>query len=72
MRPSFSFSPIAMLARCLAIGALVVGAIGCAAPADAVDTRSVVFDSQSYRIVTVNLRREDIEFRWRDPASAIP
>jgi uncharacterized protein YigE (DUF2233 family) len=72
MRLPFALSPISLLTRGLAIGVLVLGAIGCAAPADAVDTRSVVFDSQSYRVVSINLRREDIELRWRDPASGQP
>ncbi|WP_426287021.1 phosphodiester glycosidase family protein [Luteibacter sp. E-22] len=64
------FSHLAL--RLLAVGALAGLAIGCADPADALDGRDVVFDSQSYFTVTVNTRREDIELYWRNPDSGQP
>jgi uncharacterized protein YigE (DUF2233 family) len=57
--------------RLLALGALAAAA-GCASPADAVDGREVVFDSQSYFTVTVDTRREDIELYWRNPETGQP
>lgn len=61
-----------ILVRLLAIGVLAASAFGCAAPADAVDGREVVFDSQSYFAVTVDTRREDIELHWRNPDTDQP
>jgi uncharacterized protein YigE (DUF2233 family) len=58
--------------RTAALGALVAGAFGCAAPADAVEGRDVVFDSQSYFAVTVDTRREAIELYWRNPDTDQP
>lgn len=58
--------------RLLAVGVLGGLAIGCADPADAVDGRDVVFDSQSYFTVTVDTRREDIELYWRNPDNGQP
>ncbi|MET0934530.1 MAG: phosphodiester glycosidase family protein [Luteibacter sp.] len=58
--------------RIAAAGALAVGAFGCAAPADAVEGRDLVFDSQSYFAVTVDTRREDIELYWRNPDTDQP
>jgi uncharacterized protein YigE (DUF2233 family) len=60
------------LSRCLATALLLMAAVGCSRPADAVDTRAVIFDSQSYRVVTIDLRREQIELRWRNPADGQP
>jgi uncharacterized protein YigE (DUF2233 family) len=58
--------------RFVAIGCLAVVAVGCADPADAVDGRDVVFDSQSYFVVTVDTRSEDIELIWRNPDTGEP
>ncbi|WP_448096774.1 phosphodiester glycosidase family protein [Luteibacter yeojuensis] len=58
--------------RILALAALTGLAIGCADPADAVDGRDVVFDSQSYFVVSVDTRDEDIELHWRNPDNGQP
>ena len=58
--------------RILAIGGLAGLAFGCADPADAVEGRDLVFDSQSYFAVTVDTRREDIELYWRNPDNGQP
>ncbi|QDE41697.1 hypothetical protein FIV34_15930 [Luteibacter pinisoli] len=60
------------LLRTLALAGLAGLSIGCAEPADAVDGREVVFDSQSYFVVTVDTRREDIELFWRNPDTSEP
>jgi uncharacterized protein YigE (DUF2233 family) len=58
--------------RSLALMGLASLSIGCAAPADAVEGRDVVFDSQSYYVVTVDTRHEDIELAWRNPDNNQP
>jgi len=58
--------------RSLALAGLAGLFIGCAAPADAVDGRDVVFDSQSYFVTTVDTRRDDIELYWRNPDNDQP
>lgn len=67
--PSFARQ---ILLRSLAVGAMTTLAIGCAAPADAVDSRDIVFDSQSYFAATIDTRREDIELHWRNPDTNEP
>jgi uncharacterized protein YigE (DUF2233 family) len=71
-RPHIPRTAPHVLVRLLAVGALAASAFGCAAPADAVDGREVVFDSQSYFAVTVDTRREDIELYWRNPETDQP
>ncbi|UPG93530.1 phosphodiester glycosidase family protein [Luteibacter aegosomatissinici] len=61
-----------LLLRSLALASLTAFAFGCAAPADAVDGRDLVFDSQSYYVAKVDTRREDIELFWRNPDSGQP
>jgi uncharacterized protein YigE (DUF2233 family) len=60
------------LIRSLPLVGLAALSIGCAAPADAVEGRDVVFDSQSYFVASVDTRREDIELYWRNPDSGQP
>jgi uncharacterized protein YigE (DUF2233 family) len=60
------------LARIAIATALAATAMGCVAPADAVDGRDLVFDSQSYFAVTVDTRREDIELHWINPDTDQP
>lgn len=60
------------LLRSTTLATLAGLAIGCAAPADAVDGRETVFDSQSYFVATIDTRREDIELFWRNPESGEP
>jgi uncharacterized protein YigE (DUF2233 family) len=61
-----------LLLRCLALASFAALTIGCAAPADAVDSRELVFDSQSYYVVAVDTRQEDIELFWRNPDNGQP
>ncbi|HEY4090159.1 MAG TPA: phosphodiester glycosidase family protein [Luteibacter sp.] len=61
-----------LILRSLALASLAGLFIGCAAPADAVDGRDVVFDSQSYFVATVDTRRDDIELFWRNPDTGQP
>jgi len=72
--PHLHFPPFArqLLLRLLVVATLATCAIGCSAPADAVETRDIVFDSQSYYAVTVDTRREDIELHWRHPDTGQP
>jgi len=72
--PHLSFPRFArqILLRSLFVGSLATLAIGCSAPADAVDSRDIVFDSQSYFAVTVDTRQEDIELHWRNPDTDQP
>nr|WP_132146907.1 phosphodiester glycosidase family protein [Luteibacter rhizovicinus] len=46
--------------------------IGCSTPADALDSRDVVFENQSYRVVSIDTRRDAIELHWRDPETQQP
>ncbi|WP_081996600.1 phosphodiester glycosidase family protein [Luteibacter sp. 9133] len=62
----------AFLLRAMVAAAVTASAMGCAPAADAVDSREVVFDSQSYFAVTVDTRQEDIELHWRNPDTAQP
>ncbi|QWT20531.1 phosphodiester glycosidase family protein [Bacillus sp. NP157] len=60
------------LSRSLALAGLATLSIGCAAPADAVEGRDVVFDSQSYYVVNVDTREESIELFWQNPDTQQP
>jgi uncharacterized protein YigE (DUF2233 family) len=60
------------LLRTVVLAGLASLSAGCADPADAVDSRDVVFDSQSYYVVTVDTREDDIELYWRNPDSGQP
>ncbi|WEN14458.1 phosphodiester glycosidase family protein [Rhodanobacter sp. AS-Z3] len=45
---------------------------GCAPTAQALDSSDVAFDGQNYRIVHVDLKRENLSLHWRDPTSGQP
>lgn len=60
------------LARLCSVIAPAVLTAACSGPADAVDGRDIVFDSQSYFTVTVDTRREDIELYWHNPDNDEP
>jgi uncharacterized protein YigE (DUF2233 family) len=70
--PSFPRPTHSFLLRIAFIGAVAASAFGCAAPADAVDGRDLVFDSQSYFAVTVDTRRDSIELYWQNPDTGQP
>ncbi|MBB3225741.1 uncharacterized protein YigE (DUF2233 family) [Luteibacter sp. Sphag1AF] len=50
----------------------VVVSLVCSRTADAVDSRDVTFENQSYRVVSVDTRRETIELHWRNPDTQQP
>jgi uncharacterized protein YigE (DUF2233 family) len=70
--PPLSRMTRSLLVRIAIAAGLAATAMGCVAPADAVDSRDLVFDSQSYFAVTVDTRREDIELYWRNPETDQP
>lgn len=71
-RPRIRHMASRLILRSVILTGLMSLAIGCAAPADAVDTRDVVFDSQSYHVATVDTRREEIVLFWRNPDNDQP
>jgi uncharacterized protein YigE (DUF2233 family) len=56
----------------LAALSLLAAASGCARQAQAVDSDDVVFESQTFRVVTVDLQREPLSLHWKDPESGQP
>lgn len=60
------------LPRLTIAAALVAAAGACADAADALEGHDIVFDSQSYFTVSVDLTREDIELHWRNPDNGQP
>lgn len=70
--PYFRRMATRFVLRCSALAALAGLTIGCVSPADAVDGRDVVFDSQSYYVATVDTRQEDIELHWQNPDTHQP
>jgi uncharacterized protein YigE (DUF2233 family) len=51
---------------------LLAGMSGCAPGAQALDSRELAFEGQNYRVVHVNLKREQLSLHWREPASGQP
>jgi uncharacterized protein YigE (DUF2233 family) len=56
----------------IGLAGLLLALAGCSRQADAVDSRDRVFDNQSYRVVTIDLRRDPLELHWRDPSANQP
>ncbi|NKJ23602.1 uncharacterized protein YigE (DUF2233 family) [Dyella sp. SG609] len=56
----------------LATLAMLAGASGCSRQAQAVDSDEVTFESQSFRVVRVDLEREPLSLHWKDPESGQP
>ena len=52
----------------LALAALA----GCARQAQAVDSEEHAFEGQTFRIVSIDLKREPLTLHWRDPANGQP
>lgn len=50
--------------------ALLGSLAGCSRQAQAVDSDEVVFDSQTFRVVSVDLGREALSLHWKDPESS--
>src|ERR1051325_7474055 len=56
----------------LAALAMLTGATGCSRQAQAVDSEEVTFESQTFRVVSVDLQREPLSLHWKDPESGQP
>ncbi len=56
----------------LATLALLAGASGCSRQAQAVDSDEVTFESQTFRVVSVDLQRETLTLHWKDPDDGQP
>ncbi|MEP6897081.1 MAG: phosphodiester glycosidase family protein [Rhodanobacter sp.] len=52
--------------------ALVAGVLGCTPSARALDSGGVAFEGQNYRVVHLDLKREQLTLHWRDPQSGQP
>ncbi|MDO1529920.1 phosphodiester glycosidase family protein [Fulvimonas sp. R45] len=66
-----TFLPRAL--RGLASMLLLAGPLaGCAPSAQALDSREVQFDGLAFRVVRIDLRREALSLRWRDPDTGQP
>ncbi len=52
--------------------ALLIGAPGCTPTAQALDSGELAFEGQNYRIVQLDLKREQLGLHWRDPQSGEP
>jgi uncharacterized protein YigE (DUF2233 family) len=71
-RPS-PISPLRrVLTHVLSTLLLLAGVSGCAPSARALDSRELAFEGQNYRVVHVNLKREQLSLHWREPASGQP
>lgn len=55
--------------RWLPLLALLAVAAGCNASSRAPGSRDLTFDGQSYRVVTLDLKRDPLSLHWRDPDS---
>lgn len=51
---------------------LLANLLGCASPAQAVDSSELTFDGQTYRVVHLDLKREKLSLHWRDPQTTQP
>ena len=78
MRPSafpphpFPIPPLRRVLPHVLLFLLLAGASGCAPGARALDSRELAFEGQNYRVVHVNLKREELSLHWREPASGQP
>lgn len=51
---------------------LLIAMPGCTPPAQALDSGELAFEGQNYRVVHINLKREQLTLHWRDPRSGQP
>jgi len=51
---------------------LLAGVPGCTPTARALDSATVAFEGQNYRVVHLDLKREHLSLHWRDPQSGQP
>lgn len=76
MPPTFFLSPRVPAAfrhlRWLLPLALLASALGCTPSAQALDSSELAFEGQNYRIVHLDLKREQLTLHWRDPQSGVP
>lgn len=52
--------------------AMLAAASGCSERAQAVDSRELTFQGQSFRVVEVDLERDPLTLHWRDPDNGQP
>lgn len=52
--------------------ALLLSISGCAPQAKALDSRVIAFEGQNYRVVHLNLKRQNLTLHWREPSSKQP
>lgn len=55
--------------RWLALLALLAGTSACGSASRTPGSRELSFDGQTYRVVTLDLKRDPLSLHWRDPAS---
>src|SRR3546814_2595424 len=60
------------LPRVLLPWLLLLAAPGCTPTAKALDSSELAFEGQNYRIVHVNLKRQQLSLHWREPQSGQP
>jgi Predicted periplasmic protein len=72
MRTMFHPRPAARFTRRLLLLALLAAAAGCSASTQGPQSRELSFNGQTYRVVTLNLKRDPLSLHWRDPASGVP
>ncbi len=51
---------------------LLAGTAGCAPGSSALDSRELAFEGQNYRVVHINLKREQLSLHWREAGSGQP
>lgn len=65
--PTFGHPPWLLLAP------LLLGVVtGCAQQAQPVESTERVFESQNFRVVSIDLKRETLSLHWKDPESGEP
>jgi uncharacterized protein YigE (DUF2233 family) len=51
---------------------MLVALAGCTAPAQALDSAQRTFEGQTFRVVSIDLKREPLSLHWRSPANGAP
>ncbi|WP_158886081.1 phosphodiester glycosidase family protein [Rhodanobacter sp. L36] len=64
--------PVVRSLRWLLPLALFAGAFGCTPSAQALDSSELAFEGQNYRVVHLDLKREQLTLHWRNPQNGQP
>jgi len=51
---------------------LLAGVLGCASRANSLDSRELAFEGQNYRVVHLDLKRQQLNLYWHEPSSKQP